>query len=200
MATRIERQETSKNELAERLAAMETAISKIAEHVQAQSAFNASAANSINCLENQMRVHQDNFQEVARILQTHEQHIIYNGVASQEMAQYINALAQDSEKNRAWIGAMMRESNAQAQVLLQHKMAQQVLAEVIKVMMSHQQNQQQTGVTTTGPIVTEVEEDGAVLDFLGGQNQTSGPPITRIGQMTIKPPRSPRRKNGPKGN
>ena len=116
------------------------------------------------------------------------------------MAQFINALANDSEKNRAWIGAMMRESNAQAQVLLQHKMAQQVLAEVIKVMMNRQQNQQQTGVTTTGPIVTEVEEDGGVLYFLGGQDQTSSPPITRFGQMTIKPPRSPRRKSGPKEN
>ena len=80
MATRIERQETSKNELVEKLAAMETAITKIGEHVQVPSAFDGSAANSINCLEKQMRVHQDNFQEVARILQTHEQHIIYNGL------------------------------------------------------------------------------------------------------------------------
>ena len=88
-----------------------------------------------------MKTHQDNFQDMARILQNDEQHIMRNGVASQEMAQYINALAQDSEKNRASIGAMMKESNAQARVVLQHKMAQQVLAEVIKVMMNRQQNQ-----------------------------------------------------------
>ena len=94
-----------------------------------------------------------------------------NGVASQEMAQYINALAQDAEKSRAWIGATMKESQSQAQVLRQHEMGQHAIAGVIKSMMRQQphneESPQQTGVTTAGPVVTVIEEDGDVLNFSG---------------------------------
>ena len=149
-----------------------------------------------------MRVHQDNFQEVARILQTHEQHIVSHGTASQEMVQYINALIEDTEKKRAWIATLLKESQAQMQVLRQHEMGQQAIAGVIKSMMRqqpyHQEQPQQTSPTTTGPVVTVIEEDEDHLDFLGSQNLSSGFPITGIGQLTIKPPRAPRPKDGPK--
>ena len=112
MAAKIDAQEAIVSKIAGTHAAMEAMIARIAEHVQRQSVFNQSAKKSIACLENQVRIHQDNFDQVVRILQKHEQHIIRNGVASQEMAQCINSLAIDSEKNRSWIGAMMNESQA----------------------------------------------------------------------------------------
>ena len=183
---------------------MVAAFAKIAEHVQMQSKFNESIRRTANGLENHVKTHQDDFQQVARILQVHEQHIISQGTASQEMVQYINALVQDTEKKRAWIGNLIKESQAQMQVLRQHEMGQQAIAGVIKCMMRqleyHQERAQQAGVTTTGPVVTIVEEDGDVLDFLGSQNPNSGPLIIGIGQLTIKPPRAPRPKDDRKRN
>ena len=76
-----------------------------------------------------------------------------------------------------------------------------VLAEVIKYVANQQSQQPQPQtVTGRGPIVTEVDEDDGVLDFLGGQNPNTGPPTVRIGQLTIKPPRSPRRNDDMKEN
>ena len=48
----------------------------------------------------EVRKHQDYFQEVVRIFQNHEEHIRRNDVVSDGMAQYINALVQDTEKKR----------------------------------------------------------------------------------------------------
>ena len=47
------------------------------------------------------------------MLQGHEQHIVKNGAASQEMAQYINALISENEKKTLWIASLMKESQAQ---------------------------------------------------------------------------------------
>ena len=185
MAAKIGLHDMTTQEIVQKHLSMEDAIAKIAEHVQRQSRFNESIRKTANGLENQVKIHLDNFQHVARILTVHEQHIISQGTASQEMAQYINALVQDTEKKRAWIGTLMKESQAQMQVLRQHEMGQQAIAGVIKCMMRqqeyHQEQAQQTSVTTTGPVVTIVEEDGDVLDFLGSQNPNSGPLIAGIG-------------------
>ena len=96
---------------------MENAIMKIAQHVQQQEVFNGSVKTSINSLESQVRKHQDNFQEVVRIFQNHEKYIVRNGAVADEMAQYINALIEDAEKKRLWIGNLMNESQAQEEVL-----------------------------------------------------------------------------------
>ena len=202
MATKIGHQDVIASDAVQKLVAMEDAIAKIAQHVQTQSKFNESIKKTANGLENQVKIHQDDFQQVARILQVHEQHIVSHGTASQEMVQYINALIEDTEKKRAWIATLLKESQAQAQILRQHEMGQQAIAGVIKSMMRqqpyHQEQPQQTSPTTTGPVVTVIEEDGDVLNFLGSQNPNSGPPITGIGPLTIKPPRAPRPKDGPK--
>ena len=75
MTAKIGHQEAITSEIAERHASIETAITKIAEHVQGQASFNESAKRSINCLENQVETHQNNFKEVVKILRVHEQHI-----------------------------------------------------------------------------------------------------------------------------
>ena len=102
---------------AERCSFMENAIMKIAQHVQQQEVFNGSVKTSINSLESQVQKHQDNFQEVVRIFQNHEKYIVRNRAVADEMAQYINALIEDAEKKRLWIGDLMKESQAQEEVL-----------------------------------------------------------------------------------
>ena len=86
---------------------------------------------------------QDCFQEVVKILQNHKQHIRTTGAESQQMAQYINALARENEKNTALIASLMRETNAQFQVLREQHLKQHVLAEVMKriVVQTQQQGQ-----------------------------------------------------------
>ena len=81
-------------------ATMERAIAEIAQNIQGQDLFNDSARTSISGLAEEVRKHQDYFQEVARIFQNHEEHIRRNDVLSDGMAQYINALVQDTEKKR----------------------------------------------------------------------------------------------------
>ena len=117
------------------------------------------------------------------------------------MAQYINALAVENEKTKAWVGSLMRESQAQEDVLRQHEMGQQVLAEVIRrivVQQEQQQSQPQQGqtITGTGPTVTEVDdhEDPDRLDFMTGPNPHKGPPNGGTGQVTSKAPRAPKQK------
>ena len=65
------------------------------------------------------------------------------------MAQYINALAQEKEKNTAWIADLMKQTNAQSQVLREQHLKQHVLAEVMKriVVQTQQQGQQSVGMT-----------------------------------------------------
>ena len=144
---------------------------KIAQHVQQQEIFNGSVKTSIDSLESQVRKHQDNFKEVVRIFQNHEKYIVRNGAVADEIVQCINALIEDAEKKRLWIGNLMKESQAQ-EVLRQHHMGQQVLAEVMKRLVFQQEQQQphqQQGqvATVSGPTVTEVDEDedGDRLDF-----------------------------------
>ena len=112
------------------------------------------------------------------------------------MAQYINALVEENEKTKAWVGSLMRESQAQEDVLRQHEMGQQVLAEVIKRIVDQQgqqQSQQPQGQARVGagPTVTEVEDDQDPdrLDFMTGPNPHKGPPNGGTGQATSKGPR-----------
>ena len=186
---------------AERCSLIESAIMKNAQHVQQQEVFNGSVKTSINSLENQVRKHQDNFQEVVRIFQNHEKYIGRNRAAADEMAQYINALIEDAEKKRLWIGNLMKESQAQEEVLRQHHMGQQVLAEVMKRFVFQQEQPQPSQVVpVTGPTVTVVEDndDPDRLDFMRGQNPHEGPPNGGTGQITTKPPRTRKHKGIPK--
>ena len=128
MEERLALHERAAMETSERCGVLEAAISKIAEHItqhiERQDLFNKSANSSISALVGEVKAHQGHFQEVAKILQSHEQHIANSGAASQEMAQYINALVQENEKKSLWIGTLMREVQAQAQELQQHEMGQ----------------------------------------------------------------------------
>ena len=185
----------------ERFSMIETGLLEIAQHVGQQEAFSRSVKTSIEGLEKQVCIHQDNFHQVVRIFQNHEEHIHSHGVVSEGMAQYINALAVENEKTKAWVGSLMRESQAQEDVLRQHEMGQQVLAEVIRrivVQQEQQQSQPQQGqtITGTGPTVTEVDdhEDPDRLDFMTGPNPHKGPPNGGTGQVTSKAPRAPKQK------
>ena len=153
-------------------------MTEIVGQVQRQDTFNEGVRASFTSLAEEVGKHKNNFGEVVRILQTHEQHIVMTGAASQEMAQNINALIHDSENKTVWISSLVRDSQEKTQVLRQHQLGLQVQAEVIKVMANQQQQpQQQQGVAGTGPTVSEVDEqDGDRLDFLGGQSPNSGPP------------------------
>ena len=101
----------------------------------------------------------DPFQEVVRVLQNHEQHIATNGVASQEMAQKINALAQENEKNTMWISGVMRETNAQSQAIREQHVKQQVLAEVMKRIVVQAQQQAQQSVSATHVTVVDADDE-----------------------------------------
>ena len=99
------------------------------------------------------------------------------------------------------IGSLMRECQAQTEVLRQHHLGQHVLAGVIKQMMAGQRQGQQSQqqcqtIITTGPTVTVVEEDDDEdrLDFLGGPSPHKGPPNSGSGQVTLKPPRTRKHK------
>ena len=165
-------------EMAQRHGVIETTIAQIAEHVQFQIIFNEGVRASFTSLSEEIGKHQDNFREVARIFQAHEEHIVKTGAASQEMAQRINALIQENANKTVWISSLMRESQEQTRVLRQHQLGLQVQAEVIKRVANQQPQQPQPqGPTGTNPTVVEVDEqDGDHLDFLGGQNPNTGPP------------------------
>ena len=110
----------------ERFSAIETGMMEIVQRVRQHEVFNRSVKTSIDGLENQVRIHQENLQHVVRIFQNHEQHIKKNDVVSEGMAQYINALVVENEKTKAWVGSLMRESQAQEDVLRQHERGQRV--------------------------------------------------------------------------
>ena len=90
--------------------AIQSAITQIAEHVQRQIVFSESTRSSIAGMVQEVEKHQEYFQEVVRVLKNHEQHIANQGVARQETAQYLNVLAQENEKTKAWVGSRMRET------------------------------------------------------------------------------------------
>ena len=111
------------------------------------------------------------------------------------MAQFVNAPIEENEKT-SWIANQMKESQAQREVLLQQGIGQQVLAEMIKWVASHQQQAQQQPrqqiTAGNGPIVTVVDdEDGAHMDFLGGPSPHAGPPDVGSLSMEIEPQKTP---------
>ena len=120
MEAKIEFQENTIKEIVTRHLIVENAITQIAEHIQQQMAFNESTRTSVVGVVEETKKHQEHFQEVVRVLQNHEQRILTNGTASQEMGQYINTLALDNENKRQWIAILMKETQAQAEVLRQH--------------------------------------------------------------------------------
>ena len=153
----------------------------------------------IGSIVEEVNTHRDNFQKVGMVMQVHEQHIMRSGVVTQEMAQYVNALIRDNEQKNARIEGLVKEYQVHADVLRQHHLGQQVMAEVIKEMIAGQQQGQRTpqpqGVSGTGPTVTEVDDqDPDHLDFLSGQDPHNGPPNSGTGQVTLKPPRTRQRK------
>ena len=83
-------------EMAQRHGAIEIAITQIWEQVRRQDTFNEGVRASFTSLAEDFGKHQNNFGDVVRILQTHEEHIVKTGAASQEMAQYINALIRET--------------------------------------------------------------------------------------------------------
>ena len=98
------------------------------------------------------------------------------GAATQEMAQYINALIKENENKTVWISSLMRESQEQTRVLREHQLGLQVQAEVIKAV-ANQQPQQRETVTGTVPTVTELDDNNeAGLDFQNGQSPHTRPP------------------------
>ena len=197
MEAKIEFQENTIKHVVDRLLIVENAITQIAEHIQQQTAFNESTRTSVAEVVEETKKHQEHFQEVVRVLQNHEQHILTNGVASQEMAQYVNALALDNENKKQWFTSLMKESQAQAEVLRQHHLGQQVLAEVIKRMADpwqQPQPQQQCQQITAenGPTVTVVDDDdGTRLDFMGGPSPHPTPPDIGSMRMVIEPKQTP---------
>ena len=127
-------QENAIKEVTGRCSVIEAATMEIVQHVRQQEIFNGSVRASIDGLESQVNTQQTNFDEVVRVLQAHETHCVKTGSAASDMAQFINALAQENEKKTLWIGSLMKESQAQAGVLRQHQAGQEVLAEAMKRM------------------------------------------------------------------
>ena len=112
-----------------------------------------------------------------------------SGAASEEMALYINALVRDNENKSLCIGTLAKEVQSLSQHIQQCQMVQQVLAEVMKLMVTYQQPPPQQPGTADGVTVTEVEDDnGAGLDFRGGLNPQAGPPDIGPLSMMIQQP------------
>ena len=72
---------------------------EIVQHARQQEVFNGSVRASNDGLESKVTVHQNNFQMLVHVLQAHETCIVKNGSTASEMAQFINALAQENEKD-----------------------------------------------------------------------------------------------------
>ena len=176
MRAKTELQDKTMAEIAQRHGAIEIAIKQIGEQIERQHTFNEGVRASFTSLSEEVGKHQDNFREVARIFQAHEEHIVKTGAATQEMAQYINALIKENENKTVWISSLMRESQEQTHILRPHQLGLKVQAEVIKTVVNQQQQQTTTG---TGSIVSEAgdDQDSDCLDFLGGRNPNTGPPI-----------------------
>ena len=101
--------ERAAQENAEKHAAVGKAFTEIAQHVEGQATFNESSKRSIACLENQVKINQDNIHEAVRIIQAHEQYIVNTGSITQGLSRHVIELAKDNEKNWTWIGELMRE-------------------------------------------------------------------------------------------
>ena len=77
--TKMSLQETIMVEIVEKEATVERAIREIAQHTKGQATFNERSKRAIACLENQVKIHQDNIHEVVLILQVHEQYVVDMG-------------------------------------------------------------------------------------------------------------------------
>ena len=110
MEAKIELQEKTNAEMAQLKGAIETSIAQNAEHVQLQNMFNKGVRASFTSLAEEVGKHQNNFREVARIFQAHEEHIVRTGAASQEMAQRINVLIKENATKTVWISSPLRVS------------------------------------------------------------------------------------------
>ena len=84
--------------------------------------------------------------------------MVRTGTTSQEMVQFINALVQENAKKEMWIGSLMREEQAQAQILQQHQQGQQRVVQGMKWMMQPQQQQEHH--PSQQPIITDSDEEG----------------------------------------
>ena len=189
--TRLATQENLARQADERCVRLEAAITQIADFIQQQNASIESSRALMNGLVEEVKAHQDNFQKLGKVMQVHERHIVQSGTITQEMAQYINALVQENEQKNLRIASLTKEYQAQADVLRQHQMGQQVIAEVVKRIIAGQgqQQTQQQGVTGRRPTVSDADDhDPDRLDFLGGLNPHSGPPNGGMQGWLIQPP------------
>ena len=132
MATRVQLQESLLKHCMELQGVLDSAVTRACESVQRLNTFTESASEAINGLAGETQKHQDTFREVGRVLLNHEERIALTGAASQEMAQYINALIEESQKKTLLVGSLMRENQEQNQVLQRHEIGQHVLAEFLK--------------------------------------------------------------------
>ena len=60
-----------------------------------------------------------------------------------DCTKYINTLIEENEKAKLWIGNLMKESQAQEEVLRQHNMGQPVLAKIKQLMNQQGQHKSQ---------------------------------------------------------
>ena len=171
MEKKIAQQERKEMGVMQRQMMVEAAITQIAQQMEQQNIFNESSRATLKGLMEEVRKHQDHFNETVRVLQNHEQHIVRTGTASQEMVQFINALVQENAKKEMWIGSLMREEQAQAQVLQQHQQGQQRVVQGMKRMM---ESQQQEHHPSQQPIITDSDEDGR--DVQRGPSPHTRPP------------------------
>ena len=105
MATRVGLQESKLKQYVDLQGVLDSAVSRVCESVQLLNAFTESASAAITGLAGEAKRHQNAFREVWMILLNHEEHIHQTGAESQEMAQYINALIEESEKKLSWSAA-----------------------------------------------------------------------------------------------
>ena len=108
MATKIALHENAIVSVVDRFGELEKAIAEIAGHVERQAHFNQSVSTTVSSLVEEMKMHHGNFQEVAWVLQSHDQFIAKNDAASEQMTQYINELIKDNENKSLWIGTLMK--------------------------------------------------------------------------------------------
>ena len=109
-AAKIELHQRTIFELGERSGEMQRTITEIAGHVAQHAHFNRSMKTTVTGPLEEVEMQHGSFQEVALVLQSHEQHLARNGAVS-EKTQYINELNKDDENKRLWIGALMNEAD-----------------------------------------------------------------------------------------
>ena len=94
------------------------------------------------------------------------------------MAQFVNAHIPDNERKMLRIESLVLANREQSDVLQQHQIGQQVLAEMIKIFFvsrqqQPQQHQPQQGIAGTGPIVTDATRTTEGSGFSGRSQSKS---------------------------